>query len=1100
MTKSLYRVLFVSFFIVCAFWGRMGWAQGIVQYAQNDYAYLKWNTQRPDWVYNNYGPTKHIKYELYRNEKLISTLTDNKYEYVYEDRDLSSIDLSQDVAYKVIEYFTYRKYGSDVDIEDSYEHATGTIPVIDRPDGEGKIRPTFGSLRDGLSTALPAGMTVISGLTIYDGGMTAEGNDRLVYIQMMSILGGLFEASYGVDLRFITNMEIRGRSSVEIRECSMTAKVQSAGDMRRIQCLEAQKFYIIKCQPHNLDFNVFNTDNAQFRMDDTNLDPIQQYAENCRFAFSNIQQMAFSGDLKSCQVGFNNVLPFINEPVFQGGMSILDCRFSVSNSPSFRGVGGFFTGCNMTIDSDAKFENAGFYGPGMTINIGPDSYSEFIKCQFKSTQWGNPYERQTNKSSVYLNCQSENLRLNGSFYGGTIEAKKLRLDENSELDLLQSQITVDRLEIENFHSIANDFTVHQELTGTSGEVVRGVWFDALRTGPEESEPLFGPEPIGGQLQLRMPGNAALDDCKFTCSQVQAEGSGTLDLSLTNSYFYRGNVQIQKTNSATLKGNTFDANDSNDVSIWDANSVFCEKNLFRCVLFPGQLITDTIYATGLILSRCQNIAVAENHFEDFGGASQMAFRLSACAGEILRNTFKNCPINGLYASSVDLSSIGISYRSPILQVQNNLLIKSCAQLLGVIDSHITSNSFYDATEKAIYAYYCNDLLINRNYFQNGTSTDIYMEYCQEGKVELNESFADNAGTGLTIINSKTMLAIDNLITRHKTGVTVRLSEDVQIFGNTIRDNSRMGIEIGYSNDDKTKMKNALIYNNWIANAASGGVNAQAYGTNVLWNLSEKKEAGSRTGGPYQGGNYWDDYTGEDTNGDGIGDTKIPYTILTTSTNRVEDYMPLFLSADYPTPTPLRTPTPTITPIWLEEDTPTPYPFATATPTATQYAFATATPTPVPLPTSTPSDVVRRVIVTDDETSDIDLSNQQDFDAADNRALCIRWRFVPPFEGVLFYNIYISVDGGDYRILTRSADVDTYYLWKPKSKNLEPYFQDGPLGPQFGKSYKFFVEVMQGRTKTEIFANKGPVLFLEEIDPTPTPTPPGGTAIDDWRVFE
>jgi len=79
-------------------------------------------------------------------------------------------------------------------------------------------------------------------------------------------------------------------------------------------------------------------------------------------------------------------------------------------------------------------------------------------------------------------------------------------------------------------------------------------------------------------------------------------------------------------------------------------------------------------------------------------------------------------------------------------------------------------------------------------------------------------------------------------------------------------------------------NNLIYNNCFNNTN----NAYDDGSNI-WNIT-KTSGTNIIGGPYLGGNYWSDYTGWDTNGDGLGDIKLPYN---SSGNIITggDYLPL-----------------------------------------------------------------------------------------------------------------------------------------------------------------------------------------------------------------
>lgn len=173
-------------------------------------------------------------------------------------------------------------------------------------------------------------------------------------------------------------------------------------------------------------------------------------------------------------------------------------------------------------------------------------------------------------------------------------------------------------------------------------------------------------------------------------------------------------------------------------------------------------------------------------------------------------------------------------------------------------------------------YSSDNVITGNIVQNcftginfGTSSDNM----------INKNIIINCQYGINFGNPCDYNVIaENLINNNYVGIEIFDSKYNTINGNNITDSNWWGIFLDYLSD------NNIIYNNYFDNTD----NYRDLGYNNIWNIT-KTSGINIIGGPFIGGNYWNNYFGNDTNDDGIGDTIIPHG--------PGDYLPL-VDYNYP----------------------------------------------------------------------------------------------------------------------------------------------------------------------------------------------------------
>jgi len=318
---------------------------------------------------------------------------------------------------------------------------------------------------------------------------------------------------------------------------------------------------------------------------------------------------------------------------------------------------------------------------------------------------------------------------------------------------------------------------------------------------------------------------------------------------------------------------------------------------------AQIIENNIYSNG------NGVGLADSDFNfvnnnQFSSNEYDGISVGGANNEILNNYVASNGYNGMSVSgetnkvfnnTILFNQDGIDFGGDLNEIINNNVSLNHNGIVSWVSSSASSNLISRNVIKSNHGY--GIVLYSSGDRQNNTISNNDISFNSRGllldgdRVRSNNiienDITSNDYQGICISSSNFNLVEKNKITTNNIGLEVLDSENNTVSINDLTENG-IGIFLSGSSKYNTLSSNIVssnldfgicinqsshlnwIYNNYFSNTA----NARDDGYNY-WNLYPKVLGINILGGPFLGGNYWNDYLGVDNSIDGLGDTNTPY---------------------------------------------------------------------------------------------------------------------------------------------------------------------------------------------------------------------------------
>ncbi len=283
--------------------------------------------------------------------------------------------------------------------------------------------------------------------------------------------------------------------------------------------------------------------------------------------------------------------------------------------------------------------------------------------------------------------------------------------------------------------------------------------------------------------------------------------------------------------------------------------------------------------GFYIDREGNNTLISNIAEDNKGSGN--FVISSSSNNTLDSNIIYKAVYGLVINGI--SGYNIIKSSSIENNSRGIHIEDISINNTIINNTITYNAdgMWISGSNAKYN------IIKENIFENNYGA-IELQSTSNNQV-INNIFYNDKYIALYVALSSFNTITNNIFNNNYRGLSFSSSPNNTIYMNVINNTALSGIYL--SNSNGTSIFNNIFNNN--------SRNAVDFGNN-FWNIT-KTPGPNIIGGPFIAGNFWSDYSGVDINGDGIGDTNLPYN----SNGNITfggDFAPLvtpgFADLDYP----------------------------------------------------------------------------------------------------------------------------------------------------------------------------------------------------------